>query len=342
MILKAFFILSIAISHVNIVWGQSVSVTQPVVINNATTECSLYQTAGEYKVSTQECDWFDNDRQREVPVMFYLPQSDKPVPLIIFSHGLGGDRYGYTFLMNYWASHGFGCLMLQHPGSDSSLWLGKGAIKGVINVYAAANANNAVLRMGDMRFALDMVRKLTAAGEQFDGRFDLERLGIAGHSFGAHTTLACANAGMPFKAAIPMSAPSVGGPIAKYLALNNIKIPCLHMTGTEDDSPIGETKSSQRREPFDYLNSSDQYLVVFDGGDHMIFAGMAKSGIKHKKDIVFIDQIKTLTTAFWYYYLNDSSQAGNWLKGQAANYLDIYATFETKVKGNIQADKSDQ
>ncbi|MBN2843251.1 MAG: hypothetical protein JXM68_09180, partial [Sedimentisphaerales bacterium] len=336
---KAYFLLSIAILHVNIILGQSIPGGQPEVVKTEVSGEYLYQTSGEHKVTTYEFDWFDNDRERDVPVMFYLPESDKPVPLIVFSHGLGGDRYGYTFLMNYWASHGFACLMLQHPGSDSSLWLGKGAIKGVINVYAAANANNAVLRMGDMRFALDMVRKLNVPGEKLEGRFDLERLGIAGHSFGAHTTLACANAGMPFKAAIPMSAPSVGGPVAKYLALNNIKIPCMHMTGTEDDSPIGETKASQRREPFDYLKSSDQYLVNFDGGDHMIFAGMSKPGIYQKNDLVFIEQIKTLSTAFWYYYLNDSSLAGNWLQGKAGGYLDKYATFEMKVKGSLQAEK---
>ena len=59
-------------------------------------------------------------------------------------------------------------------------------------------------------------------------------------------------------------------------AFAGIRIPCLHMTGTLDDSPIGETKAAERRLPFDHIRGADQYLITFIGGDHMIFSGRAR------------------------------------------------------------------
>jgi len=75
-----------------------------------------------------------------------------------------------------------------------------------------------------------------------------------------------------FKAAMAMSAAVDlrGDPDKSY---GTIRIPILHMTGTRDDSPIGETRAGQRRIPFDHIHGADQYLVTLEGGDHMIFAG---------------------------------------------------------------------
>ena len=56
-------------------------------------------------------------------------------------------------------------------------------------------------------------------------------------------------------------------------AFGSVKIPCLHMTGTEDSSPIGETAKEDRRLPFDHSKAPNQYLVIFNGGDHAIFSG---------------------------------------------------------------------
>ena len=87
-----------------------------------------------------------------------------------------------------------------------------------------------------------------------------------------------------------------------------IKVPCLHMTGTRDDSPIGETKAKERRLPFDHITAADQYLVIFTGGDHMIFSGRGRlSG--GGKDSVFQDLIRPATTAFWDAYLKDAKPA---------------------------------
>ena len=54
-----------------------------------------------------------------------LPTNTAPVPVILFSHGLGGNREGSKFLGEHWAARGYVAVFLQHPGSDDSVWKGK-------------------------------------------------------------------------------------------------------------------------------------------------------------------------------------------------------------------------
>ena len=95
-------------------------VTAPAI--NALTE-SVNDT-GAAQIVTHDFDWFDTARNRAVPVRLYLPAQTAPaqtLPLVMFSHGMGGSRRGYSYLGAYWASHGFTSLHLQHVGSDRSL-----------------------------------------------------------------------------------------------------------------------------------------------------------------------------------------------------------------------------
>ena len=44
------------------------------------------------------------------------------VPVVVFSHGLGGSRRGAVYYAEHLASHGYVVVMVQHPGSDASIW----------------------------------------------------------------------------------------------------------------------------------------------------------------------------------------------------------------------------
>ena len=47
-------------------------------------------------VSETSTNWHDAVRDRDIPVKIYAPVTmTNPVPLIVFSHGLGGTRDGY-------------------------------------------------------------------------------------------------------------------------------------------------------------------------------------------------------------------------------------------------------
>ena len=78
-------------------------------------------------IHSDELEWFDQSRQRAVPVLYYAPnlvEAGQSLPLIVFSHGLGGSRDRYAYLGKYWASQGFASLHLQHVGSDRQIWRG--------------------------------------------------------------------------------------------------------------------------------------------------------------------------------------------------------------------------
>ena len=82
------------------------------------------RAAEEEAFETLDIDWADSRRQRPVPVRLYLPQGGGPVPLVVFSHGIGGSRRGYSWLGQHFARHDIAGLHLQHVGSDRQLWTG--------------------------------------------------------------------------------------------------------------------------------------------------------------------------------------------------------------------------
>jgi poly(3-hydroxybutyrate) depolymerase len=99
-------------------------------------------------------DWTDSARGRSVPARLYLPRAataEQPVPLIVFSHGLGGSRNGYTYLGTHWASQGFASLHLQHVGSDRSLWSSGSPFALASRLQDAANMTSALYSGHDSR-----------------------------------------------------------------------------------------------------------------------------------------------------------------------------------------------
>ncbi len=105
------------------------------------------------------------------------------------------------------------------------------------------------------------------------------------------------------------------------------------MTGTLDDSPLGDTAANERRIPFDHIRGADQYLVTFTGGDHMIFSGRERlSG--GSKDAAFQALILAATTAFWDAYLKGDQPAKAFLVGDGfVKALDGEGTLERRPRG---------
>jgi predicted dienelactone hydrolase len=331
-------------------WFLAIAGLVPSVLAESTPrgspEMPSWGRPGPHEVAVTRYAWKDNRRQREVSVKIYFPaQGAGPFPVIIFSHGLGGSREGYEYLGRHWASHGYVSVHLQHLGSDRAVWENSWS-KLLALRQAAHNLQNSLNRPLDVSFALDQLVILNQSEGPFQGRLDLTRVGAAGHSFGAYTTLAVAGQvfGRPggreisladprIKAAIPMSSPVPRNKEILPQAFAKISIPCLHMTGTRDDSPIGQTKAGDRRLPFDYTNSSDQYLVTFQDGDHMVFSDHQRLLSRGAQDGRFHDLIRLATTAFWDAYLKGEAAARGWLTGGGlSKALRGDATLELKLK----------
>jgi len=239
--------------------------------------------------TTLDFDWHDDARQRPVPVRLYLPvQADaaRPVPLVVFSHGIGGSRMGYRYLGEHWAAQGYASLHLQHVGSDRSLW-GGNPFSLVDRLQGAAQDGEAIARVLDLRFALD-----TLLAGPLAPRLDATRIVAAGHSYGANTTLLAAGAKLErqgrsidfrdprIKAAIVLSAPPFYGESDPAGILAHVTVPTLHVTATEDVIRIpGYYSDAQDRvSVFEATGSRAKALAVFEGGSHSIFTDRRGTG----------------------------------------------------------------
>jgi dienelactone hydrolase len=245
---------------------------------------------------TRLFEWTDQSRNRAVPAKLYLPRvsgSEQKLPLVIFSHGLGGSREGYSYLGKYLASHGYASLHLQHVGSDRSLWAGS-RLTLLFRVAGAASDAEAIARARDTSFALDQV-----LSNELVNQLDTEQIFMAGHSFGANTTMLIAGASVTenstdsgqvlqltdkrIKAAILISAPPFYGKGNVKNILADITIPSLHITSTKDDIDIPGYGSGveDRIKVFQAMAMQTQVeknLLVFKDGSHSIFTDRMNTG----------------------------------------------------------------
>lgn len=305
----------------------------------AVTQISLSALASTNEPMYEE--WSDVLRSRLIPVRFYLPQMDDKVhPVVIFSHGLGGSRDAAVYLGRYWSQHGYICIFVQHPGSDTSVWKSvaeqdQGAL--VARMNGAANGEQLVSRVQDIKFVIDQLPAANQSDRYLKGKMDLSKIGMAGHSFGAGTTLAVAGqsfgrfsaADARVKVAIPLSPPVNLRGREPGTVFGSIKIPCFVMTGTEDNAVIGRTRKEDRRKAFDGMNGPDKYLVILRGGDHMIFNGATRRSPK-PNDKLQMEEIEKLTTAFLDAYLKGDERSRSWLQKDAKAYLGNTASCELK------------
>lgn len=255
-----------------------------------------------------DLDWQDSVRQRPVPVRLYLPNGRQTVPLVLFSHGLGGTRRGYSWLGTNFAAHGVAALHVQHVGSDRGVWTGS-AFGLVGRLRDAAREAEAIARAQDMRFALD-----TLLAGPWGARIDSRRIVAAGHSYGANTTLLCCGArathdGRPvnladarLRAAIVISAPPFYGQADPRRILAGVQVPSLHVTATEDVIRIpGYYSGAQDRlDLFDATAGPRKWLAVFEGGSHSMFTDRGMSG-----GAVLNPQVKAATQALVLAFLGD-------------------------------------
>jgi len=135
------------------------------------------------------------------------------------------------------------------------------------------------------------------------------------------------------KAAIAMSATPPASRKHYDETYAKIRIPIFHMTGTLDSSPIGGAEPADRRIPFDHIRGADQYLVTFDGADHMVFSGRMVEAGRGERDALFQKYILSASTAFWDAYLKGEEPARSWLTGNGfTSSLGDVGKFEKKLQ----------
>ena len=145
---------------------------------------ALYGTAaGPHEIqSVASYDLEDKKREKTLPLRLTFPQPAGKYPLIVFSHGAMGSKDAYDPLIEHWASHGYVCIQPTHEDS-LKLMLRSGERFRLQNVWSKWKT-----RPPDIQLILDSLDELEANVAGLKGKIDRERIGVGGHSFGAHTS----------------------------------------------------------------------------------------------------------------------------------------------------------
>ncbi len=139
--------------------------------------------------------WYPAEAQDTEPITYRLgifslvqgravsdsPPAEGSFPLVIFSHGLGGFRFQSVLLMEHLASHGFVVIAADHPGSTT--------------------LDDSQIPLNYAQRPFDMLRLIDHAPEINDDLaaiIDMDRIALAGHSFGGYTALAASGARLNF------------------------------------------------------------------------------------------------------------------------------------------------
>jgi len=288
------------------------------------------EAPGPVRAEVSDLRWTDTERNRALPLRLRLPDAPGPRPLILFSHGLGGSVDAGRLWAEHWASHGFAVIHLQHPGSDAAVW--SESRQPAADLRQAADGNQFLARVGDVKFVLDELGRRQRAGDPQTARLDLSRVGLAGHSFGAITTQAIAGQQFdvpprlaerigptadPRPRAFVAFSPSARGreQLPQFAAITR---PFFTITGT-DDGMVGlglGVPPAQRLLPYEGMPPGDKFLLNLTGADHMIFSGGERwrGSADPARDAAQIRWVQATTTAFWLAYLSDDRAALGWLR----------------------------
>jgi predicted dienelactone hydrolase len=254
----------------------------------------------------------DRTLEGDLPVRVHYPaRISGPLPVIVFSHGLGGSRLGYEFLGKAWSERGYVVVLPSHrenvpPGvveQEQHTIADLRAMKEAIN-----DPVNWPVRPLDIRRTVDALASLPSHVRALTGMLDLTCIGVGGHSYGAYTALLCAGARVRMeenrwrtfpeeraRAFLALSPPGNGSRGLSAESWSGIRAPLLTMTGTNDLGVLGEP-ATWREDAYKSLAGPDAGLVVLDGADHFSFsAGRPRFPAEPR----LLRQIEAATLWFW-------------------------------------------
>ncbi|HEX6018470.1 MAG TPA: hypothetical protein VFZ28_10245 [Burkholderiaceae bacterium] len=228
---------------------------------------------------------------RRVPIKVHLPQWSGPFPVVVLSHGAGGNWDGLHALAQHLASHGYAALALEHPGSNTER-LRRGMRFGANLRAMTRDASEVLGRPRDVTFALDQAQQWNLSHPELKGAFDLTRVAAVGHSFGAYTVLVVCGArpavdwleprvepgrglgpdlsDARVKACVVLSPQGPGEPFFLESSFAGIDRPVLAITGSRDQQQ-GTTPANRRRF-FELEPPGGKVFVWLIGADHAAFS----------------------------------------------------------------------
>lgn len=268
---------------------------------------------------------------RAVPIKVHLPDWTGPFPVIVVSHGAGGSWDANHAQAHHLASHGYVVLALEHPASNTEV-LRKGLRFGANLKAMTHDAGEVLGRPKDVSFAINQAERWNLDHPQLKGLFDLSRVGLMGHSFGAYTTLVVCGARPALdwlepavapgrglgpdlsdrrvKACVALSPQGPGEPFFLEQSYATIDRPVLAISGSRD-SQQGTTPENRRRY-FDLVPAGQKVFVWLANADHASFsdaAGSKRAGLPSRARVDVQPVSRAATLLFFEAQLRGQAEA---------------------------------
>ncbi len=266
-------------------------------------------------------------RDRPIEIKATWPKGSGKCPVIVLSHGMGGSKDVGAPLANSWASNGY--IVLAPTHLDSFEYMSAEQRKQYLAGQSAEFVKHFRSRPEDVSAIIDQVSELEKQEPALKGRMDLTRLGMAGHSFGAHTTMLIAAtelgglrrmsfADKRFKCALMLSPQGIGGGLTQE-SWKPVTMPMMVISGTEDKSTMDrDVTPESRQDPYKYSSSKDKFLVWIEGANHGL-GGI--SGLRNERrnapNADHLMWVQTASLAFFDGYLADKNEGKTYLASNA-------------------------
>ena len=264
---------------------------------------------GPWLWSRQSLNLFDQARNRPVPTDIYWPNHLDRAPIVVISHGVGGDRFSLAYVAEHLASYGFVVVVPEHVGSNAQ------TVQDFFKGLTEPLPQEAVDRPWDITFVLNVLEYFSRASDRWASRLDFSQVGVLGQSFGAYTSLALGGATLNFQALAdecdrpevdntslnvslliqctayllphqpyPLRDPRVKAvfainPFTSHVfgpeGLSQLATPALIMAG-EDDFVV--PAGPEQIYPFTWIQGNDRYLAVLEHGTHFSTLATEETG----------------------------------------------------------------
>ena len=244
---------------------------------------------------------------RPIKGVVYLPvATDKPAPLVVIAPGLNSDWQNFDYIAQHLASYGFGVAALNFPGTNAQ------RVNAVLNGLDTPPSDNQwVLQPKVVTRLLDEIERKLDSDSQWQGKLDLQKVGIIGQSLGGYTTMAIAGAKVDWQH-LQQECRTIGSPeqidlnpalywqcqgaansipntdlqderIVAAIAINPVTNPVFSKSGIDrlktplmmiaGDKDLFAPALDEQIEPFSWLPEIDKYLVLVKNSTHFSFIG---------------------------------------------------------------------
>ena len=247
-------------------------------------------------------DNIDQKRKRNVPVKFHLPKEKSAQPMVVVSHGAGGDRDGMFALAEELAKQGYVVMCLEHITSNTDSIRARMRNKRLSFKDALVDSGKDMSarknRPLDVKFAIDLAERFNREKPGLKGRIDLSQIAMIGHSYGAFTTMVCCGA-KPVnikeelveprvKLGIALSPQAGNGHFFDGTSFKKMKVPYVGISGNRDVTQF-ITSLKDREDCFQSMPKGDKHFLWFSDAGHFSFSDPSGSGrkiyIKPDKDV---------------------------------------------------------